>query len=401
MAVNDRQINPIILDRWRGGHRMVAAVLPARNKWSVWGLVAPVMSGRRARSGDQKAVTSDKSGELSMRTRELLKLHNTGHQGINALFAKAHSADWDIERDVDWMVPVAADDPLVDFGWTAFAKTPTFKALPNSVKGHVTRRGLGRILNILQVGESVAQDVCAKLALLLREEDYRNHAVAQAMDEARHHLAYRRFIEKMNEEVEDIDFATEAMFDALLASDDPVEIVATEQFFLESLAMNIFEGIQRHARHPLLRDIITLITRDESRHMGFGILYVSEWMRQHALDERIAFARRWLGQIFAMVTDQPGPLLLARLVRRMRDAGVDEAESLAPQLLREQQAINAAEATEVLSGQRLPHLLKSARRAGLLKPEILEALGLAAHPLVVAVQRHACDNEEVATEALC
>ncbi len=326
-----------------------------------------------------------------MRTRELLQLHNTGHQGINALFAKAHSADWDFERDVDWTLRIAADDPLVDFEWTAFSKTPTFKALPDAVKVHVTRRGLGRILNILQVGESVAQDVCAKLALLLREEDYRNHAVAQAMDEARHHLAYRRFIEKMNEDVEDIDFASEAMFDALLASDDPVELVATEQFFLESLAMNIFEGIQRHATNPLLRNIITLITRDESRHMGFGILYVAEWMRQHALDEQVNFARRWLGQIFMVVTDQPGPLLLARLIRRMRDAGVDDADSLAPQLLREQQDINAAEAAEVLSGQRLPHLLKSARRAGLLKPEIVEALGLDAHPLVVAVQRHTGD----------
>ena len=140
--------------------------------------------------------------------------------------------------------------------------------------------------------------------------------------------------------------------------------------------MDIFESIQRHARHPLLRDIITLITRDESRHMGFGVLYVAEWMRQHSLDEQIAFARRWLGQILMVVTDQPGPLMLARLMQRLREAGVDDADRLGAQLLREQQAVNAAEAAEVLSGRRLPHLLKSARRAGLLKPEILEALGL-------------------------
>ena len=46
---------------------------------------------------------------MSMRTRDLLNLRNTGHQGINALFAKAHSADWDIERDVDWTLPVRSD----------------------------------------------------------------------------------------------------------------------------------------------------------------------------------------------------------------------------------------------------------------------------------------------------
>jgi hypothetical protein len=328
-----------------------------------------------------------------MKTRELLNLHNTGHQGINALFAKAHSADWDIERDVDWRAPVAPDAPLVDHAWGAFAQTPTFQALPEAVKTQVTRRGLGRILNILQVGESVAQDVCAKIALLVREEDYRNHAVAQAMDEARHHLAYRRFLEKMNDDLEDIDVGTEMMFDSLLASDDPLTLIATEQFFLESLAMGIFEGIQRHARHPLLREIITLITRDESRHMGFGVLYVAEWMRQHSLDRQIGFARRWLGQILAVVMDQPGPLMLSRVVQRMRDAGVDNADQLGAQMLREQRGINAAEAADAVAGRRVPHLLKSARRAGLLKPEILEALGIQTHPLILGALRPAGDAD--------
>jgi len=326
-----------------------------------------------------------------MRTRELLNLRNTGHQGINALFAKAHSADWDIERDVDWTAPVAADDPLVDHAWGAFAQTQTFQALPESVKTYVTRQGLGRILNVLQVGESVAQDVCAKIALRVREEDYRNHAVAQAMDEARHHLAYRRFLEKMNDEIEDIDPGTEMMFDSLLAADDPLTLIATEQFFLESFAMGIFEGIQRHARHPLLREIITLVTRDESRHMGFGILYVSEWMRQHSRDEQIAFARRWLGQILSVVMDQPGPLMLSRVVQRMRDAGVDNADQLGAQMLREQRRINAADAAAVLEGGRVPHLLKSARRAGLLQPEIVEALGIGSHPVILAALRHPPD----------
>lgn len=319
-----------------------------------------------------------------MRTRELMQMRNTGHPGINALFSKAHSADWDIDRDIDWSLPVGPDEPLVAHEWTAFGRTPTFEALPERVKTHVVRRGLGRMLNILLVGESVAQDVCAKLSLLVREEDYRNHAVAQAMDEARHHLGYRRFIEKMDEELEDIDLGTEMMFDQLLAAEDPLTLVATEQFFLESLAMNIFEGIQRHAQNPLLRELITLILRDESRHMGFGVLYLEEWMKQQDIDTRITFSRRWLSQIFMILTDQPGPLMLSRVIQRMKEAGVTNADELAPRMLAEQQAVNAAEAQDVLSGRRLPHLLKSARHAGMLAPEIVEALGLTHHPLVRA-----------------
>lgn len=319
-----------------------------------------------------------------MRTRELLNLENTGHQGINALFAKAHSADWDIERDVDWSEAIDASEPLVNYEWGAFAKTPTFQALPEHAKNYVTRRALGRMINILQVGESVAQDVCAKIALTVRQEDYRNHAVAQAMDEARHHLAYRRFLDKMNEQPEDIDFGTEMMFDDLLSQTDPLRLIATEQFFLESLAMNLFESMQKHARNPLLREIITLITRDEARHMGFGVLYIAEWMRTHSLDEQIDFARPWLGQILMIVTDRPGPLMLSRMAQRLQEIGVDFD---AAQMLREQQSINAVEINEMKTGQKIPHLMKSARRAGLLKPEILEALGVAEHPIVKAAIR--------------
>jgi hypothetical protein len=115
--------------------------------------------------------------------------------------------------------------------------------------------------------------------------------------------------------------------------------------------------------------------------MGFGILYVAEFRRTHGRDARIEFARRWLGQILFAATDQPGPIMLGRVLRRLREAGVD-ADAIAPALLREQQEINARERAEVLAGRRLPQLMKSARRAGLLEPDILEALGVADHPLV-------------------
>ena len=97
---------------------------------------------------------------------------------------------------------------------------------------------------------------------------------------------------------------------------------------------------------------------------------------------RIAFARPWLSQILGSLLDRPGPIFLARVVRRLRDAGVADAERLAPQMLREQQEINAAELDEAVSGVKIPHLLKSARRVGLLAPEILEAIDFGSHPLI-------------------
>jgi len=195
----------------------------------------------------------------------------------------------------------------------------------------------------------------------------------------------------MGGEPEDIDAGTEMTFDALLEESDPLTLIATEQFFLEGFAMSIFEGLREHATNPLLRRIIELITRDESRHMGFGVLYVHEWMQQQPKETRVTFARHWLAQILGSLTDKPGPIFLARVVRRLRDAGVQNAETLGPAMLREQQAINAAELAEAASGAKVPHLLKAARRAGLLEPDILDALGLANQALIRGALRNAPD----------
>ena len=65
-----------------------------------------------------------------MRTRELINLPNSGHAGINALFSKAHSAGWDIDRDVDWTTPVAADDSLVRQRLHAIAQIVLHLAAP-------------------------------------------------------------------------------------------------------------------------------------------------------------------------------------------------------------------------------------------------------------------------------
>src|SRR5262249_19434458 len=164
-------------------------------------------------------------------------------------------------------------------------------------------------------------------------------------------------------------------------------------FFLEGLGMTICGDLGSEAPPPLLRRIVELITGDESRHMGFGVLYVAEWMRRAPLEWRIAFARRWLGQILGSLLDRPGPILLARVIRRLREAGVTDAAELAPRMLQEQQEINEADLTDAASGANVPHLMKSARRAGLLEPEVLAALDLSKHPLIRGALRDSPDAD--------
>ena len=71
-----------------------------------------------------------------------------------------------------------------------------------------------------------------------------------------------------------------------------------------------------------------------------------------------------------------------RMARRLARAGATDPEDLAQRMRIEQQVLSDADREEARTGQRVPHLLTSARRAGLLAPELLDALDLAEHPLI-------------------
>jgi hypothetical protein len=316
------------------------------------------------------------------KTFDLMQVRQSGISAVEGLFGKAHRNNWDIDRDVDWRVPMKRDDALLGPRWAPGSRTATFKKLSPQARTHFTRRSFSFMLNSLRLGEAVAEDVCFRLGLKTSNMDMRAHAAAQAMDEARHHLGYTRILEMMDEEPEEIDKGTRATFETVLALDNITDLVAWEQFYLESLAMNVLRGVVEHARHPVIKRVFQLNTRDESRHLGFGVLYVEDWLARSTLDEQVAFAARWLGQILTLSFGQQDPTALTRTTRWLFEGGESNSLELATQMMKEQMQVAAQEYEAAASGKRVPQELKSARRAGLLRPEILEALRLAEHPLV-------------------
>lgn len=321
------------------------------------------------------------------KTFDLLHLRHSGTYLVEGLFKKAHSHNWDPERDVDWSVPFEAGDPLMAPGWAPYSRTATYKALSKQARAHVTRRSFSFMLNSLRLGELVAEEICFKVGLKSRLSDHKAHAAAQAMDEARHAFVYTRILDAMEETPEEIDPRTRATFDQVLALDNVPDMVAWEQFYLESLAMNVLRHAKAHARHPVLKQVFALNLRDESRHMGFGVTYVAEQLAALEEADRFAFARRWLDQILTLSFGQQDPTAITRVTRWLFEAGVDNSVELAGRMLQEQGAILQAELQAIQDGTRVPQELKSARRAGLMAPDILEALGLSQHPLILGTLR--------------
>jgi hypothetical protein len=319
--------------------------------------------------------------------KELAHLKPGAHPGIGALFSKAHSHLGHIDRDLDWSLDVKKEDPCVDPSWAPFGRTPTFEGLPLDVKESVARQALGRMLNIMQLGESLAQDVCAKLVLICKEKDYRNHAAAQTMDEARHHLAFARFMEKMGDEFEEVNPITEAAFDEILGSDDEAFLITSTQFFFENVGMPLLDKLEEKATHPLLKRIVHLISRDESRHMAFGLFFVTEFLRTAPPESRRAFAHYWLSRILQVFDDPYAPHALRLMKKWLGNAGAADPERLGERMWEERGLLRAEDRPETLTGRRVHQLLSVARQTGLLAPNILEAVGLSRHPVILGALR--------------
>ena len=69
----------------------------------------------------------------------------------------------------------------------------------------------------------------------------------------------------------------------------------------------------------------------------------------------------------------------------------NNADEMAMKNRIEQRELNARALADAASGAKVPHLLKSARRAGLLDPDILDALGLRDQPLIAGALRTPAD----------
>jgi hypothetical protein len=59
------------------------------------------------------------------------------------------------------------------------------------------------------------------------------------------------------------------------------------QIFLEGVAVGLLQRFQHDSPDPLMRDVIKLVLRDESRHAGFGVIYLADkFARVSAVERR-------------------------------------------------------------------------------------------------------------------
>jgi len=248
---------------------------------------------------------------------------------LRTLYANGLERQWIAARDLDWDrgIDREAFTATLNMGGIPIGETDFWRSLPLETRWNVSRASAAFMLSNFLHGEQGALMVAGQLVNAVPHMDGKFYAATQTLDEARHVEVFAAYIQKL-EEIHPITPGLKDLLDAVTAAGSWKMKAVGMQVVTEGLALYFFRDLRNQTREPLLKQLLTYVSRDEARHTGYGIKYLS-----HVVPTLDAAESREL-QDFAFETTRM--LMASRAGNSMRDrifgvwerAGVDPSEAL-------------------------------------------------------------------------
>jgi len=194
---------------------------------------------------------------------------------LRNLYVKAAEGQWIGAKHLDWSRPI----DLVKFSTTPLGagvpieKTSYWRSLSEETTTELVRRTAAFRLSQFLHGEQGALMVAAQLVNAVPHTDAKFYAATQTMDEARHVEVFARYIAKLDQ-IRPIAPSLKGILDQTLQTGDWMKKLVGMQIVVEGLALYAFREMRNLTQEPLLKDILTYVARDESRHHAYGVQYI-------------------------------------------------------------------------------------------------------------------------------
>jgi len=206
------------------------------------------------------------------------------------LYCQAQRGSWQVERDLDWQ-PVDTNTypfPPEDCMFHGFAD---FERLPWLVRCRLAWRQHGIEISEILYGEEAALQMCAGILRALQHNSRRQFICTQLHDEARHVEFFSRYLSHIRQPLQRPGAQLQRLLHAGCAETRLDRQLLICQLVIESLAMARFQRLRRRTRVAVLRQALPLISRDEARHINFGLSLLGERLQQRSRAQRDHYAR--------------------------------------------------------------------------------------------------------------
>jgi hypothetical protein len=204
---------------------------------------------------------------------------------LRNLYAKAKQNQWDAEKDMPWDTEVDPSKPIVGEDRFMFHRLPFFQRLSQKQREEFTVHATCQMLSQFLHGEQGALMTAAAVTHAAPDYEAKLYSATQTVDEARHVEVYDRYIKKLAI-VYPMSPWLKELIDRTLSADHFAKIMIGMNMVVEGLALAAFHNMRRRATCPLLRRITEYVLRDESRHVAFGNVYLTQVIAEMHPDDR-------------------------------------------------------------------------------------------------------------------
>ncbi len=141
------------------------------------------------------------------------------------------------------------------------------------------KEALKRIFAIILWGELGAWKISAQLADRLVPLEAKMAATSQAMDEARHFYVMYDYLRELDYVPTRMDPAPQALLDLVLDTNNLAYKIVGMQLMIETIALAVFQAVRETGVEPVLCDLLKYYERDEARHVGLGMQYLPDLIK--------------------------------------------------------------------------------------------------------------------------
>ncbi|MDJ0867742.1 MAG: ferritin-like domain-containing protein [Myxococcota bacterium] len=258
---------------------------------------------------------------------------------LRTLYANALDRQWIAMKQLDWEREIDRESFSRTFsmGGIPIQETDFWRSLAPETRWEVARRSAAFMLSNFLHGEQGALMVAAQLVNAVPHMDGKFYASTQTLDEARHVEVFAAYVKKLDE-VQPIAPALKQLLDDVLATDQWLHKLVGMQVVTEGLALYSFRDMRNRTEEPLLKELLTYVSRDEARHTGYGVKYLNEVVPTLSDAERAGIEDFAFEAARRLIDSRGGMTMRDSVFRLWSEAGVDPAYAMG-ELAKERQRI--------------------------------------------------------------
>ncbi len=248
---------------------------------------------------------------------------------VRTLYANALERQWISLRDLDWDAEIdrQAFTETFTMGGLPIDETEFWKSLSLETRWNVARTSAAFMLSNFLHGEQGALMVAGQLVNAVPHMDAKFYAATQTMDEARHVEVFAAYIQKLGE-IHEITPGLKDLLDNVIGTENWMFKAVGMQVVTEGLALYLFRDMRNQTSEPLLKKLLTYVSRDEARHTGYGIKYLNHVVPSLSESENRELQDFAFEATRLVMASRAGLSMRDRVMAMWADAGVDPSEAL-------------------------------------------------------------------------